>query len=578
MPRCPNLDSKYGSINHYTVMKFREKLDNLSISDHQGLSSPGLTCYLNSVLQVLFMTEEFREAVKRDWSKSPTATIDFHLGELFYTLEGGMAKTHNITKTLGIKDVFEQRDAAEYFEKILCRTNPDAAEIFKGELNHKTTCLNCKKTNDSKNFFWVLPLSMGDSKSRSYSVLKGWRSFFKAQRVCKDNQMFCSHCNQKHDADAEYEMTHCPDVLTLLLKRFSFDYQQNRYVKLNCRVDVAQTLEIKSCRYDLYAVVHHFGDLMGGHYTADIKSFETGNWYCFNDNTVKCINEVYVKSGQNQIRSSTAYLLMYKMMSGRPEETDGSAVGDRFLLSPEMGDRCNEAKPRDDLVFEDLLKTESQIEDMRHLNGDMTRDVEFKKKHSNSSRGRNEQLNQRATQRKPEGFMWLPADTEAKDSNLQMCYNNTDKSSDWMFQSSSSPIRDKGVNESRDKLGNYKTNKHLYYHSATKGRVESGGTTDVFCYGEDPAVASTQRNGLTFTRKTCSNSVNASDLSHIGASQSLRTETGSSGLQHFRTTSKSYQGKERTGTTDGSLRPKILEREKRYSPGKRNQTIKQHWK
>lgn len=40
----------------------------------------------------------------RDWSKSPTATIDFHLGELFYTLEGGMAKTHNITKTLGIKD------------------------------------------------------------------------------------------------------------------------------------------------------------------------------------------------------------------------------------------------------------------------------------------------------------------------------------------------------------------------------------------------------------------------------------------------------------------------------------------
>ncbi|PWA28872.1 hypothetical protein CCH79_00012893 [Gambusia affinis] len=302
MPRCPNLDSKYGGINHYAVMKFREKLDDLSISDYQGLSSPGLTCYLNSVLQVLFMTEEFREAVKRNWSKSPAATFDFYLGELFYTLEGGMAKTHNIAKKLGIKNVFEQRDAAEYFEKILCRTNPNASEIFRAELNHKTTCLNCKKTNDSKNFFWVLPLSIRDSKSRSYSLLKGWRSFFKAQRVCRDNQMFCSHCNQKHDADAEYEMIHCPDVLTLLLKRFSFDYQQNRYVKLNCRVDVAQTLEIKSCRYDLYAVVHHFGDLMGGHYTADIKSFETGNWYCFNDNTVKCINEEYVTSGQNQIR------------------------------------------------------------------------------------------------------------------------------------------------------------------------------------------------------------------------------------------------------------------------------------
>lgn len=176
-------------------------------------------------------------------------------------------------------------------------------------------------------------------------------------------------------------------------------------------------------------------------------------------------------------------------------------------------------------------------------------------------------------------FCHLKWETDVMRQNQEtILFLNTDKSSDWMFQSSSSPIRDKGVNESRDKLGNYKTNKDLYYHSPTKGRVESGGTTDVFYYGEDPAVASTQRNGLTFTRKTCSNGVNASDLSHIGASQSLRTETGSSGLQHFRTTSKSYQGKERTGTTDGSLRPKILEREKRYSPGKRNQTIKQHWK
>uniref|UniRef100_A0A096MGC9 Ubiquitin carboxyl-terminal hydrolase 47-like n=1 Tax=Poecilia formosa TaxID=48698 RepID=A0A096MGC9_POEFO len=284
---------------------------------YQGLSSPGLTCYLNSVLQVLFMTEEFREAVKR-----------FGTSSLSYILKEAKSKPYSddnyvfsaclqqepydvykvISKRLMDDKVFEQRDAAEYFEKILCRTNPNASEhlivlylkIFKGELNHKTTCLNCKMTNDSTNFFWVLPLSMGDSKSRSYSVLKGWSSFFQAQRVSKDNQMFCSGCNQKHDADIEYEMIHCPDVLTLLLKRFSFDYQQNRYVKLHCRVDVAQTLEVKqyiytysvsaslyfNLMYDLYAVVHHFGDLMGGHYTADVKSFETGNWYCFNDNTV----------------------------------------------------------------------------------------------------------------------------------------------------------------------------------------------------------------------------------------------------------------------------------------------------
>lgn len=46
---------------------------------------------------------------------------------------------------------------------------------------------------------------------------------------------------------------------------------------------------LQDCKYDLYAIVHHFGDLMGGHYTAQIKSFETSEWYDFNDDVVKMV-------------------------------------------------------------------------------------------------------------------------------------------------------------------------------------------------------------------------------------------------------------------------------------------------
>ncbi|KAM4714138.1 ubiquitin carboxyl-terminal hydrolase 47-like isoform 2-T2 [Anableps anableps] len=568
MQRCQKLDLKYRNINCSTVTKFRKKLKNLSISDYQGLMSPGLTCYLNSVLQVLFMTEEFREAVTRDRSESPT-TIDHHLGELFHALEGNMAKTHNITKILGIKDVYEQRDAAEYFEKILCRTSPEASKIFKGELNHKTTCLKCNKTNNSTNFFWVLPLSMGDSKSASYSVLQGWKSFFQVQRVCEDNQMFCCSCNQKQDADIEYEMRHCPDVLTLLLKRFSFDYQQNCYVKLQCNTDVAQTLETKNCRYALYAVVHHFGDLMGGHYIADIKSFETGRWYCFDDNTVKCINEVYVNSGKKTIRSATAYLLMYKMVRGRAKKTDGSALEDCFTPSDETEDKRNEAEPREDLVFEDLLKTEScRGEGMRHLN--MIRDDEFKKIRSNSFRGGNDQLNQRAA---PQGIIWLPADTDTKE---QMFYNNSEKASDWTFyQSSISPIKGRGVNDPRDKHGNNKTktgtNNHLYNHSPTRDRIESAKTTDVI--NSRKAVVATQRNGPTVTKKTCVSSVYCSTLFPTRSSQSFRTAAEPSASSPS-STSKSFKGKQRSGATDSNSRSEILGSEKTCCPSKTNQTTK----
>nr|XP_033465067.1 ubiquitin carboxyl-terminal hydrolase 47-like [Epinephelus lanceolatus] len=115
-------------MNHDIVQMFREKLDSLTISDYYGLDSPGLTCYLNSVLQVLFMTQDFREAVKRCCSEDSTS-MDTVLEKLFADLQQNLAKTNHVIKKLGISNIYEQRDAAEYFEKILCLTSPEAAKV-----------------------------------------------------------------------------------------------------------------------------------------------------------------------------------------------------------------------------------------------------------------------------------------------------------------------------------------------------------------------------------------------------------------------------------------------------------------
>ncbi|XP_040887035.1 ubiquitin carboxyl-terminal hydrolase 47-like [Toxotes jaculatrix] len=309
-------------MNHGHVERLREKLSNLAISDYHGLRSPGLTCYLNSVLQVLFMTEEFREAIKRCHDED-SAPIDPLLRKLFDDLAKSRAKTDNIVKKLGITDAYKQRDAAEYFEKILRLSGTEASKIFKGELNHKTTCVKCKDRSDSRTLFWFLPLIVKDSRHQTYSVKNGLAVFFKQEKLCGNNKIYCKHCDKKQDADIDCEVTLEPNILTLLLKRFCFDSKRRCYVKLLCQVDVPKTLHLASCRYDLYALVHHSGNLTGGHYTAEIKSFENGEWYHFNDDIVERVKNPLFGAGNSSLKSSSAYLLMYrKVNTEKPDEAD----------------------------------------------------------------------------------------------------------------------------------------------------------------------------------------------------------------------------------------------------------------
>uniref|UniRef100_A0A672ZEJ6 USP domain-containing protein n=1 Tax=Sphaeramia orbicularis TaxID=375764 RepID=A0A672ZEJ6_9TELE len=286
------------NMDHDLVKTFKDKLSTLS--DYHGLSGPGLTCYLNSVLQVLFMTPDFREAIQTcRWTD--VETIDPYLRELFAHLEKNQARTHHIAATLAITDVYKQRDAAEYLEKILCLTSPQASKIFRGELNHVTICSRCKDRNEATTCFRVLPLSVEESHP-TYSVDKGLDQFFRGQTVSGDNKMYCNNCQKKTDAFIKCELTGTPDVLILLLKRFHFDSKLMRFVKLHHDVDVTHTLHIKGCTYELYALINHCGSLTGGHYTARIRSFDTGAWYDFNDNTVQLVEQPLCEAGKTSVR------------------------------------------------------------------------------------------------------------------------------------------------------------------------------------------------------------------------------------------------------------------------------------
>ncbi len=101
---------------------------------YTGLINQAMTCYLNSLVQSLYMTPEFRNGIYR-WSLNEVSSdednkknIPFQLQRLFLNLQTSNKKaihTSDLTKSFGWNsdDAFQQHDVQE-----LCRVMFDALE------------------------------------------------------------------------------------------------------------------------------------------------------------------------------------------------------------------------------------------------------------------------------------------------------------------------------------------------------------------------------------------------------------------------------------------------------------------
>ncbi|XP_070849584.1 uncharacterized protein [Chaetodon trifascialis] len=286
---------------------------------HYGLYNQGATCYLNSVLQVLSMTTEMHDRLD---SKSET---DQELRKLFKGLKEHSCGTEDITSSLKIGNVSEQRDAAECLELILREISPQASKVFHGELAYKTKCCKDHIINEEANEFWTLPLSLEDVRGAIYSVEKSMESFFVTKSITESCKVYCNDCDDETDATSGCEMVEQPQILTLLLKRFDFDDYTMSYVKLGCCVEVPSLLQLKDKKYKLYGMVNHSGSLRGGHYTATILSSKDNSWYRFDDTRVFKVENPFASSITYKSRS--VYLLMYRATDSQ-ETIDTKHSGD----------------------------------------------------------------------------------------------------------------------------------------------------------------------------------------------------------------------------------------------------------
>lgn len=229
-----------------------------------GLVNQAMTCYLNSLLQTLFMTPEFRNAVYR-WEFTGTEeeavkSIPYQLQKLFLTLQTSnkrATETTDLTRSFGwdSSEVWHQHDVQE-----LCRVMFDALEqnwketdqanlinhLYQGKLKDYVKCLECSYESARIDAYLDIPLVIRPfGASQAYgSVEEGLKAFVQPEILAGSNQYFCEKCGKKCDAHKGLKFVSFPYLLTLQLKRFDFDYNTMHRIKLNDRMTFPEVLNI----------------------------------------------------------------------------------------------------------------------------------------------------------------------------------------------------------------------------------------------------------------------------------------------------------------------------------------------
>ncbi|KAE9551831.1 hypothetical protein FO519_004963 [Halicephalobus sp. NKZ332] len=235
-----------------------------------GLVNQAMTCYLNSLLQTLFMTPEFRNILYQ-WQYNgtmdeATRSIPFQLQKLFALLQTTnkySLETRDLTASFGWEgsDAYEQHDVQE-----LSRVMLEALEhrfrksekhrtfienLYKGTMEDVIKCLGCRREKVREDIYNDLALAIREfGATESYkSVEEALTAFIKPELLTDSNKYNCENCGGYKDAEKGFRFTAFPHMLAIQLKRFTLDYSTGFRVKLNDRMTFPDYLDLNDFIY-----------------------------------------------------------------------------------------------------------------------------------------------------------------------------------------------------------------------------------------------------------------------------------------------------------------------------------------
>ena len=323
---------------------------NSIITSTVGLTNLGNTCFMNTSLQILIHSEDFIQRLLRESLDSRTTPIS----SKFYNLCREMGSSrgssyitpsefkqkfgskHSLFRGYGQNDTQEfcrilledmnselntvkykpkykeldtrnkdKRTCDKEFDDLFrSRESSIVMDSFYGQIINIFTC-TCEYQTYSFQKILDLPLLMGDNNN-IYDLLE---EYFRDEKIMFETK--CEKCGKKRTHLKETRISQPPNILILSFQRINWRTKR----KNSCSISFEEELDIKKfidrdcghskeCRYTLYGIGNHSGNIDFGHYYAYIK-LNDKTWYEFNDSTVR-------KIGYIDTNSKTVYTLFYK--------------------------------------------------------------------------------------------------------------------------------------------------------------------------------------------------------------------------------------------------------------------------
>ncbi|ADM11577.1 ubiquitin carboxyl-terminal hydrolase [Encephalitozoon intestinalis ATCC 50506] len=265
----------------------------------KGFSNLGNTCYINAVLSIMInlcpIRDELLSNTHTRFKCRDSRCIMCAMKSLIdYSYGSECVLTHKFIHTMWLLVPHfvgsMQQDVHEFFVCLLQKIHEaydfqSTDEITCKCLSHRTffgmfsstmLCRNCNLKKTKEEAFATIPLECLPSIQSSLDIFLGTEDL-------KDEVM-CEACQEEGLCTKRLEVKRYPRVLSLHLKRFSYEGVSR---KIDSHVALSNTLAVGERIYDVLGFISHRGSITYGHYLS--YAIFGGKWYRMDDERVEVI-------------------------------------------------------------------------------------------------------------------------------------------------------------------------------------------------------------------------------------------------------------------------------------------------